>query len=262
MNRLERQNYICDLLASRGECSVEEIAATLKVSGMTVRRELQTLADSGKVLRTHGGATMAQRISFEFAFLHRAKENEAGKQAVGKAAAALVSEGQSVLLDSGTTTLAVAQHLRGIKGVRVITSSLPIASLLQYDAGIETTLLGGVLRAGSPDLAGALTETNLESIRADFAFVGTDGIAEDGGVYNQSGEIARMLGKMSAAAQRVYVVCDSSKLGRTALWRFSHVKEVAGVITDSGADRAILVVLEKAGAQIIKAPLVTGKSDG
>ena len=147
MNRPDRQKRICDLLGARSECSVEEIAAKLKVSGMTVRRELQALADQSKVIRTHGGATMAQRISFEFAFLSRAKDNEAGKRSIGRAAAALINEGQSVLLDSGTTTLAVAQHLRGRRGVRVITTSLPIASLLQYDHEIEVMLLGGLSAA-------------------------------------------------------------------------------------------------------------------
>jgi len=253
MSRTERQNYICELLATRGECSVEEISAKLKVSGMTVRREFQTLADSGKVVRTHGGAMMALRISFEFEFLQRARENEAAKQAIGRAAAAMVKDGQSVLLDSGTTPLAVAQHLRGRKGVRIITTSLPIASLLQYEQDIEITLLGGCLRAGSPDLAGALTETNLESIRADLAFIGTDGIDDTGCVYSESAEVARMLGKMAAAARHTYVVCDHTKLGQTALWRFGQLKDFAGVITDTAAPSSILKSLSKAGAQIIKA---------
>jgi DeoR/GlpR family transcriptional regulator of sugar metabolism len=252
MNRAERQQAICDLL-NHGNSSVEEIAAKLKVSGMTVRRELQVLADQGKVIRTHGGATMAERVSFEFEFFQRVKENEAAKQSIGRAAAALVKPGQSVLLDSGTTTLAVAQHLRGVSRVRVITTSLPIASLLQYDAGIQVLLLGGYLQAGSPDLAGALTEANLESLRADLAFIGTDGIDPQGAAYNESPEMARMLGKMVGAARRAYVVGDSSKLGQTALWRFCKIQDLTGLITDSGADRSILASLAKIGAKVILA---------
>ncbi len=232
---------------------MEEITSKLKVSGMTVRRELQALADQGKVIRTHGGATMAQRISFEFAFLSRARDNEAAKDAIGRAAAGLIAEGQSVLLDSGTTTLAVARHLRGRKGVQIITTSLPIASLLQYEHEMHVLLLGGALRAGSPDLAGALTEANLESIRADAAFIGTDGVDSDGTAYNQSPEVARLLAKMTCAARRVYVIADNSKLGRTALWRSCRLRDLTGLITDEAAPRPLLASLSKAGAKVIRA---------
>jgi len=204
---------------------------------MTVRRDLQALAEAGKVIRTHGGAAMAERISFEFDFLKRVKEHEAAKAAIGAAAATLVVDGQSVLLDSGTTTLALSRRLHGRQNLTVITTSLPIASQLQYDQEIAVLLLGGYVRAGSPDLAGALTESNLETLHADVAFIGADGIDARGAVYNQSPEVARMLTKMAAAASRVYVVADHSKLGQTALCRFGHLKDWTGLVTDAKADR-------------------------
>lgn len=241
------------MLEARGECSVDELAAAFGVSGMTIRRDLQELADHGKVLRTHGGATMAERISFEFDFLRRAKQNEAAKLAIAATAAALVEDGQSVLLDSGTTTLALSRQLRGKKGLTVITTSLPIASQLQYSPEIAVLLLGGYLRAGSPDLAGAMTEANLETLHADVAFVGADGIDAKGNVYNQSPEVARMLTKMAAAASRVYVVADHAKLGQPALWRFGQLRQWAGLITDAEADRKFLAALQKLGVEVIKA---------
>lgn len=249
-----RLEQIRALIAEKGECSVEELAARFDVSGMTIRRDLQTLADQGKVLRTHGGAAMAERISFEFDFLKRAKEHEGAKMAIGGAAAALVAAGQSVLLDSGTTTLALSRELRGKKNLTVITTSLPIASQLQYDQEIAVLLLGGYVRAGSPDLAGALTESNLETLHADVAFIGADGIDARGAVYNQSPEVARMLTKMAAAATRVFVVADHSKLGKKALWRFGHLKDYSGLVTDAQSDRSLLKSLEKSGVQVIKAP--------
>jgi DeoR/GlpR family transcriptional regulator of sugar metabolism len=112
---------------------VDELAARFAVSGMTIRRDLQILADQGKVIRTHGGAAMAERISFEFDFLRRAKEHEDAKLAIGVAAAALVADGQAVLFDSGTTTLAISRELHGKRNLTVITTSLPIASQLQYN---------------------------------------------------------------------------------------------------------------------------------
>ncbi len=240
-------------MRKNGECFVNELAAQFNVSGMTIRRDLQALADQGKVIRTHGGAAMAERISFEFDFLKRAEEQETAKTAIGEAAAAIVEDGQSVLLDSGTTTLAVARQLKGKKNLMVVTTSLPIASQLQYDAEIAVLLLGGYLRAGSPDLAGALTEANLQTLHAEVAFIGADGIDARGNVYNQSPEVAHLLAKMAAAADRVFVVADHSKLGKTALWRFGRLKDWAGLVTDATADRGLVAALKKSGVRIIKA---------
>ena len=114
-------------------------------------------------------------------------------------------------------------------------------------------MLGGYLRASSPDLVGAITEANLETLRADAAFLGADGIDRHGGVYQESPEIARMLTKMAASAGRVYVVADASKLGKTALWRFGRLQDWAALITDAAADRSLLASLRKAGVRVIKA---------
>jgi DeoR/GlpR family transcriptional regulator of sugar metabolism len=253
MNQVVRQKQIFELIADRGECSIEELMDQFNVSGMTVRRDLQFLADQGKVIRTHGGAAMAEQISFEFEFLHRVRENHLAKDAIASAAAAQIKDGESVMLDSGTTTLALAKQLRGRRGLTIITSSLPIAAQLQYDQGIEVLLLGGRLRASSPDLVGAITESNLETLRADVAFLGADAVDNHGAVYQESPELARMLTRMAASAARVYVVADGSKLGRTALWRFGRLADWAALITDASADRATLASLKKAGVCLIKA---------
>ncbi len=157
------------------------------------------------------------------------------------------------MLDSGTTTLAIAQQLHGKKNVTVITTSLPIASELQYDPGIDVLLLGGYMRPGTPDLAGALTDANLETLRADLAFTGADGIDSAGIAYNQSPDVARMLTRMSASAREVYVVADGSKLGRTALFRYGNLKDWAGLITDQQAAPDILKKLKKLGINVVKA---------
>lgn len=253
MSQTTRQKQIGELVAHRGECSIEELVEQFGVSGMTVRRDLQALADQGKVIRTHGGAAMAERVSFEFEFLNRVKQRQAAKQAIAVAAAAQIKDGETVMLDSGTTTLELAKRLRGKHGLTLITSSLPNAAQLQYDQQIEVLLLGGRLRASSPDLAGALTEANLETLRADVAFLGADAIDRQGAVYQETPEVARMLTRMAASAGRVFVVADSSKLGKTALWRFGRLSDWAALITDAAADRSLLASLKKAGVRVIKA---------
>jgi DeoR/GlpR family transcriptional regulator of sugar metabolism len=252
MGQTTRQKAICELIAQRGECSIEELVERFRVSGMTVRRDLQALADQGKVIRTHGGAALADRISFEFEFLNRVRDNQPAKSAIAAAAAAQIKDGESVMLDSGTTTLELAKRLRGRQRLTVITSSLPIAAQLQYDNQIEVLLLGGRLRASSPDLAGALTESNLETLRADVAFLGADAIDCHGNVYQESPELARMLSKMAASAGRVFVVADGSKLGKTALWKFGRLTDWAALITDASADRSHLAALKKIGVRVVK----------
>jgi DeoR/GlpR family transcriptional regulator of sugar metabolism len=253
MSQEIRQKQICELVAHRGECSIEELVERFGVSGMTVRRDLHALADQGKVIRTHGGAALAERVSFEFEFLHRVQQHQAAKEAIAAAAAAQIKDGETVMLDSGTTTLELAKRLPGKRGLTLITSSLPIAAQLQYDRQIEVLLLGGRLRASSPDLAGALTEANLETLRADVAFLGADAIDRQGAVYQEVPEVARMLTKMAASAGRVFVVADGSKLGKTALWRFGRLSDWAALITDAPADRSLLASLKKAGVRVIKA---------
>jgi DeoR/GlpR family transcriptional regulator of sugar metabolism len=253
MGQSTRQKAICELIAARGECSIEELVEHFRVSGMTIRRDLQVLAAHGKVIRTHGGAAMAERISFEFEFLNRVRENQTAKAMIAAAAAAEIHDGESVMLDSGTTTLELAKQLRGRQRLTIITSSLPIAAQLQFEPRIEVLLLGGRLRASSPDLAGAITEHNLESLRADIAFLGADAIDSRGAVYQESPELARMLAKMAASAGRVFVVADGSKLGKTALWRFGRLADWAALITDAAADRTILAALKKSGVRVIKA---------
>jgi DeoR family transcriptional regulator of aga operon len=253
MSQETRQQQIRDQIARQGECAIEELVARFGVSAMTIRRDLQVLADQGKVIRTHGGAAMAERVSFEFEFLKQIQANQPAKQAIAELAAAEIHDGESVMLDSGTTTLELAKRLCAKERLTVITNSLPIAAQLQYARQIEVMLLGGYLRATSPDLAGALTEANLEFLRADAVFLGADGIDRQGGVYQESPQIARILTKMAASAGRVYVVADGSKLGKTALWRFGRLADWSALITDHGADRAFLAALKKSGVRVLKA---------
>ncbi|HOW70763.1 MAG TPA: DeoR/GlpR family DNA-binding transcription regulator [Phycisphaerae bacterium] len=253
MNTSSRQNEVIEMLTARGECSVGFLARRLQVSGMTIRRDLRELAAAGRVVRTHGGATLAQRISFEFQFLNRAHRNQEAKLAIAAAAAELVRDGDSVIIDSGTTTLALAARLKERKDLTVITTSLPIVSELQFCSNVQVLLLGGLLRHGTPDLVGTLTETNLEHLRADVAFLGADAVDSLGHAYIDSIEVGRILTRMAASAERTYAVADSSKLGQTALMHFGDAGSWEGLITDEGIHRSLATDLRRAGVRVIKA---------
>jgi DeoR/GlpR family transcriptional regulator of sugar metabolism len=249
--KLDRHRQIQELLRSRGECSVEFLAAELGVSEMTIRRDLQQLADENRLVRAHGGASPVERVSFEFQFLRDARQFADEKEAIGLRAAALVEDGQSILFDSGTTTLAVARQLAARRRLVVITSSLPIAAVLQRSSSSEVILLGGIVRRDAPDLAGPLAEANLDAFRADVAFVGADGVGLDGELYNASLTVGRLIAKMTTRAGSVYVVADSSKIGRTALSRFGNAKQLQGLITDAGIARGDRRALERAGVRVL-----------
>ncbi len=257
MSPSARQNKICELLTTHGECSVAFLARRLGVSEMSVRRDLQALVKTQRVVRTHGGASSGQRVAFDFHFLQRSREHQKAKEALARAASELVPDGSSVLLDSGTTTLALAAQLKSKHGLTVITTSLPIASELQFCTNIEILLLGGTLRPGSPDLMGPMTESNLEQLRADIAFLGADGVDLSGNVYTRfaSLPVGRMLSKMAAAARRVFIIADSSKIGRTALMKFGHLSQWEGLITDSSLTAEMSAALARARVHVIRAPL-------
>jgi len=249
------------MLRQHGSCSVEFLATALCVSDMTIRRDLRKLADAGRVVRSHGGAAPAESVMFEFQFLERAQLNDEQKEAIGKTAAALVKDGQSVLLDSGTTTLALARQLRDRRGITVITTSLPIAAALQSATGVETLLLGGFVRRDSPDLGGSLTESNLDSLHADLAFIGADGIDLDGNVYNASIAVGQMLFKMVTRATDSYVVADSSKIGKTQLKQFANAAQLRGLITDDGAQAHAYDGLKRAKVTLLIAESISEAED-
>lgn len=241
-------------LERMGEQGVEQLADVFSVSPMTIRRDLQELADAGQVIRTHGGAAPAARVSFEFRFLERMQKQGREKAQIAQAAAELVQMQQSVMLDSSTTTLALARRLKeiGWRGV-IITTSLPIASELFGVDQIETILLGGTLRKDSPDLVGGVTDQNLDTLRADLAFIGVDAIDRHGRLYNDSPSLGRMLRRMQQAAREPYAVADGSKLGSTALMRFGVLTEWQGLITDRSADPGVLRSLRRNGVNVIQA---------
>jgi len=155
-----RHQKILDRLHQQGEVAVQELAEAFGVTPMTIRRDLDFLAEQNRLTRTHGGAMRSAPAVIEFAFLERNRERIAEKQAIARNAAALVEPGMTLVLDIGTTTLEVARSIASVPDLTVLTSSLAIASALYGRENINLTLLGGGVRRNSPDLSGPLTEEN------------------------------------------------------------------------------------------------------
>lgn len=247
----ERQNAIRLMMEADIMFSVSGLAKKFSVSEMTIHRDLNKLQEQGHITRTHGGVLPAERMEFEFDFTARRSANRKAKEAIAKRVVELISPGDKIILDTGTTTLELAFLLKDFEDLTVITPSLAVASVLQFSQGIQTIILGGIIRKGSPDLTGVIAEKVLDMFMVDMAFQGADGISLNGELFNTDMRIAKVDQKIRCRAKKTYILSDSSKIGRTDLASNGMLSEAEALITDSKITKEQLSELEKTGTKII-----------
>ena len=241
-----RRAKILDLLAIEGEVLVEDLADRFDVSAMTIRRDLDMLEQGNKLARTHGGAIYSKRSVAEFAFLERNRTFLEEKQAIAREVShGIVKPGMTIILDTGTTSLEVARAIQHIEDIKVLTSSLAIASVLQMRDNVELVLLGGNVRKNSPDLTGPLTEENLRQFRVALAILGADAV-DHRGLYTADMSVAQVSRAMIASADSTVLVVDSSKFGRSSFVKYADWKSIQHVVTDRGLSKADLRWLKRA----------------
>lgn len=238
----DRQGEILLYVKEQGSATFGEIAERFEVSEMTVRRVLYKLADAGLVIRIPGGAMVAPSGSMERTFLERSEKNAAAKDAVGRKAAALVNEGETIVLDSGTTTRYIARHLAAKRNVVVVTTSVAVLDELAGSAGIQVRLTGGVYRRSSHDLCGSAVDEALAGVYADRVFFGAAALSFHRGAMNYDQEMPK--GILKAGKERVLVI-DSTKIGMEAVYRFCPIESCDVVITDRGLTAADLKRLRR-----------------
>src|ERR1700758_975238 len=209
----ERRRLIVEMLHREGRVLVTSLARHFRTSQITIRKDLEVLDNQGLIQRTHGGALPLQSGALLDPTL-REKENQHREEKIriAMAAAKMVEEGQSVLLDSGTTTTAIARALKDIKKLVIITNAINIAAEVA-GTNIEVILTGGVLRKNSFSLVGPVAEESLQKLNADLLFLAVDGFDVRYGLTTPNVLEARVNRVMAESARRVVVVCDSSKFG-------------------------------------------------
>jgi DeoR/GlpR family transcriptional regulator of sugar metabolism len=244
LSQNKRLETIRDTLLEKEEVFVHDLAKMFNVSLMTVHRDLEILEKAGEVIKTHGGATAAKKLTFEFSFRNQVSNHQEQKEKIAQKAVEIIKQGDVVMLDTGTTMLEVAKKLKGKEGITVITTSLAVVSELQFAGGIEIILLGGYLRSGSPDLHGPLTEDDIERFRTNIAFIGADGIDLNGNTFTDDLRIAVLSRGMAKNSEKVVVVSDSSKIGRKAMCKVLSSDEYDLIITNSNLDDKILKSLK------------------
>jgi DeoR family transcriptional regulator of aga operon len=228
----ERRQHILSLIQNHGRVVVGELSRDLDVSQITIRKDLEYLHTKGLVQRTHGGALRIQSSALFDPSLHeKQKQHSQEKQRIAAAAVKMVEEGQCVMLDSGTTTAAIAHELRKFSQLTVITNAMNIAAELA-STDLEVILIGGSLRKNSFSLVGPLAEDVLKEIHADILFLGVDGFDSEVGLTTPNFLESRVNRAMVKAARRVVVVCDSTKFKRRSLSRIVPPPAVHSVITD------------------------------
>ncbi len=223
------------MLETRDSVAVAELAQTFSVSEVTVRSDLSELARRGLVARVRGGVRALQRGQSEVGFDLRLRIESERKQAIARAAAALVDEGEAIALDSSTTAYYLALELRGKRELVVVTNGLLIAAALADAPGITVLVTGGMLRLSAMSLVGELGADVLRTPRINKGFLGARGLSLERGLMDLNPDEARIKQEMADACEQVYGIFDGTKWHRSALLSFVSVDDLYGIVTDASA---------------------------
>ncbi|MEP6547304.1 MAG: DeoR/GlpR family DNA-binding transcription regulator [Gammaproteobacteria bacterium] len=247
----ERRHRIIELLREHGRVTVEALASRFATSAVTIRSDLAALETTGGLERTHGGALLCQDDNDRPLAVKRTLHH-AEKVRIAKAAVALIKDGETVILDSGTTTAEIAKQIRKLEGfsLNVITNALNIAALLADVPFVRLIMPGGILRPESNSLSGHMAEAALADLQADRLFLGADGLDPERGVMTPHLPEAQLNAKMIAISRQVIAVADSSKLMRRNISLIARVNQLHMLITDSGASPDVVAELERRGVEV------------
>ncbi|QUH03068.1 DeoR/GlpR transcriptional regulator [Saccharopolyspora erythraea] len=250
----QRRTLLLDAVRS-GEGSIQQLADQFGVSSSTIRRDLSELAREGHVVRTYGGA-LDSAHSVERTLREKDASNAAEKDAVARAAAELVADGEVVLLDAGTTTSRVARHLADRSGLTVVTNGLTVVLALAESPDIELVILGGRLRYPNEAILGRSAEQQLRHIAPDHVFLGADGLTAQRGICSPTLEQAQLKHQMLHAGRNSYVLMDNSKLDHAPFAYWTPLDRHHTLVVDDGRPDAV----EALGTDPLRSLLVVSTS--
>lgn len=242
-----------ELLDGQERVTVEELVGRFEVSAVTIRGDLDALAEIGAVVRSHGGALKRVDAPDDIPITVKETLHHAEKVRIGHAAAQMIRDGETIMLDSGTTTLEIARQIRYVRlrSLNVITNALNIAMELAPLPHVRLIMIGGILRQMSYSLAGPPAELTVRGLHADRLYLGVDGIDPEIGVMTPDVLEAQLNAQMIQISREVVVVADASKFQRRSLSIISKLDAVHKVITDSGAPVEMVEALRGQGVDVI-----------
>jgi DeoR family transcriptional regulator of aga operon len=250
LSNFERQQQLTRLLERVGRLSVSQICEQFGISEATARRDLELLSEQGAVQRVHGGVILLRQAAPEDPILKRSNEYEAEKERIGRAAAALVQEAETIFLGSGTTVLQVAKNLIN-RRISVITNSLPVINLMSEKENITLIALGGILRDSELSFIGHLTEQALSEVRSDKVIIGTRAISLDQGLTNDYLPETLTDRAILNAGRQTIVVADHSKCGVIATAFLAPLSAMSILVTDDQTEAEFINPLREKGIEVI-----------
>ncbi len=248
-----RLQQILEVVRESGQASVAELSRRFGVSDVTIRRDLRELAARGLLRRAHGGAVLAEPVPPEPPVIQRMSQEQAWKEAIGRAAAALVSDGESIFIGSGSTTAYVARHLRDRKNLTVVTNALNIATELASAEGVTVVVTGGMMRPSELSLVGHIAEQSLREVRVDKVIIGMRAISLEAGMTNDYLPEVMTDRTIIEMARELIVVADHTKFGKVASAYVAPVERITTLVTDPQTDPETLARLREMGVQVIVA---------
>lgn len=238
----ERKREILRLISQQKKVKTLELSQIFSVSEPTIRRDINELEEQGLLIRTHGGALALDHAEVEASYYDKQALSSCEKEEIALLAAALVKDYDTILLDAGTTTLAIARAITA-RHITVLTNSLDIALALEDKPEVDIVVLGGQMRWRTRALVGPLTERVLADFRVHLAFIGANGFNEKGFMTPNPVE-AQTKRKMIEIADRAFVVADSRKYGKTHLCLIARWDEVQGILSDHLLNEAFIAYCE------------------
>lgn len=248
----ERRNKIQEILSQHHRILVREIAVQLATSPVTIRKDLETLENRGMLRRVHGGAIGINPSVLDLALTEKERLHTQEKERIARAAVRLIEEGDVIILDSGSTTTAIARLLKPHKGITIITNAVNIAWELAGSEN-EVILIGGTVREKSFSLVGPLSEAAISQLTADKLFLGVDGIHFENGLTTPNLQEANINRLMVRAATQVIVTADASKFGRKSMGVIAELAAAHKIITGQQIAQKDLQRLRELGIEVILA---------
>lgn len=250
MNTVERHQIIINKIKQEGRINVVNLCEELKVSSVTIRKDLKFLEEKGILFRTHGGATLQNPYIIDRPVDEKEKLHLTEKMRIGAAAAKLVQANDSILIASGTTVQALAKSIQPKESLTVITSALNVALELIHHPGIEVVQLGGILRKSSSSVTGLYAENILADFSCSKLFLGVDGIDLEFGLTTTNVMEAHLNREMIKVSQKTIVLADSTKFGKRGFGKICQFEDIDEIITDKGISDFNLKTLEEMGIKV------------
>lgn len=247
----ERRTQILQIARSAGRVKVNELVRRFNTSAVTIRNDLNELHQRGLVLRSHGGAVLPDTILRESPVHERLKAHSDEKRRIGAMAATLINDGETIILDSGTTTLEIARQIKKKQGLQIITNGVNIAAELLDARGVEVFIVGGTVRGESASISGRFTEEMVEQFSADKMFLSGAGCDLDFGVSGANLEETMVNRAMLRISREIILVSDASKFSKRSMSRIAPFSEIDTIISDTGLGEEIQAKLRAIGCNLI-----------